>query len=945
MLKTRDYDLWSMRMEQYLTHTDYALWEVIIIGDSLVPKPPAVGTVVPLKTKAQKLAKKNKLKAKSTLLLAITDEHLLKFHSIKDAKSLWEAIKISMDDLYNNLKVYEAEIKGKSSSGSNSYNVAFVSFENTSNINETVNAAHGIPAAGSKEQPFVSSYANDVMFSFFASQSNTLQLDHEDLEQIDIEDLEEMDLKWQVAMITMRVKKLMKRTGRNLNFNGKEPVGFDKTKVKCYNYHRRWHFARECHAPRNQGNRRADNERRVVLVETPISALVVQDGLGRYNWSYQAEEGPIDFALMTYSSDSANSSNSEIDEDNNQAKDRYKVGIWYHVVPPPYTRKYMPPRADLFFAGLDDSVFKFKISETRMNVNENESIASKSSEEIREEPKTVRSSAPIIEDWESNSMDECEDKTSTEQEIPSNDNSDKSAKCTKKYISKNTQIIMMKTLEKDRILGLIGMSKGTGQKEVRLVWNNARRVNHQNFSKMTHPHPKRNFVPTIVATKSGKVLVNATKQNSTASTSTARPKVNTAAIRPNVNAKSSYFNPHFPKRRHFNQRSVAKTNTFSRKINTAKVKNVTTARSKAVVNAAEGKKENYQEIDGGFVAFGGSLNGGKISDFKLLDESQVLLKVPRQNNMYSFDLKNVVPSGDLTCLFAKATIDESNLWHKRLGHINFKTLNKLMKGNLVRGSRPEWLFDIDLLTKSMNYEPISAGNQSNGDAGIQTDIHARQTSQEKAAIHEYILLPFISSNPPLSSTIQRSDVNAGDQPGDVNTGDIQGDVDEISRNDDVCQGNEIRIDSSTHAVNTASTSINTASNIIAAGSLNINTANFNHTNMPTLEATGIFNGAFDDRDLGAEADTNNLDSSIIVSHIPTTSVHKDHPKEQIIRDPNLNTKTRRIINFSEETAMVSFINRQRRRNHKDFQNCLFACFLSQMEPKKVIQALRDPSWI
>ncbi|GJS47204.1 putative ribonuclease H-like domain-containing protein [Tanacetum coccineum] len=116
---------------------------------------------------------------------------------------------------------------------------------------------------------------------------------------------------------------------------------------------------------------------------------------------------------------------------------------------------------------------------------------------------------------------------------------------------------------------------------------------------------------------------------------------------------------------------------------------------------------NYQEIDGGFVAFRESPKGGKItrkgkirtgkldfedticlvlfSDFKLLDESQVLLKVPRQNNIYSFDLKNVVPSGSLTCLFAKAIIDESNLWHKRLGHINFKTMNKLVRGNLVRG--------------------------------------------------------------------------------------------------------------------------------------------------------------------------------------------------------------------------------------------------------------------
>nr|GFD38440.1 ribonuclease H-like domain-containing protein [Tanacetum cinerariifolium] len=139
---------------------------------------------------------------------------------------------LSMDDLNNNLKVYEAKIKGQSSSGSNSHNVAFVSSENTSSINETVNAAHGTSASGLKEQPSASSYADDVMFSFFASQSNIQQLDNEDLEQIDNDDLEEMDLKWQVAVITMRVKKFLKRIGRNLNFNGKEPVGFDKTKVE-----------------------------------------------------------------------------------------------------------------------------------------------------------------------------------------------------------------------------------------------------------------------------------------------------------------------------------------------------------------------------------------------------------------------------------------------------------------------------------------------------------------------------------------------------------------------------------------------------------------------------------------------------------------------------------------------------------------------------------------
>nr|GFA66467.1 ribonuclease H-like domain-containing protein [Tanacetum cinerariifolium] len=144
---------------------------------------------------------------------------------------------------------------------------------------------------------------------------------------------------------------------------------------------------------------------------------------------------------------------------------------------------------------------------------------------------------------------------------------------------------------------------------------------------------------------------------------------------------------------------------------------------------------DYEEIDRGYVAFGGNPKGGKITgkckiktgkldfknvyfvrelkfnlfnvsqicdkknsvlftytdcivlshDFKLIDENQILLKVPRQNNMYNIDLKNIVHTGDLTCIFAKATEDESKLWHRRLGHLNFKTINKLVKGNLVRG--------------------------------------------------------------------------------------------------------------------------------------------------------------------------------------------------------------------------------------------------------------------
>ncbi|GKE95775.1 putative ribonuclease H-like domain-containing protein, partial [Tanacetum coccineum] len=278
----------------------------------------------------------------------------------------------------------------------------------------------------------------------------------------------------------------------------------------------------------------------------------------------------------------------------------------------------------------------------------------------------------------------------------------------------------------------------------------------------------------------------------------------------------------------------------------------------------------------------------------------------------------------------------------------FNTRTRKVKENLhikflenksnVAGSGPEWLYDIDSLTKPMNYKPVTAGNQTNGDAGIETNVNAWQTRQEKASDHGYILLPFMPFISPLSSSTQSSDDKDTDEvPGKGDKG-----VNKGSRIDD-----QERTDSSTQDVNTVGPSINTSNANINTGSLNINTASPipNDLSMPSLEETGIFDGTYDDEDVGAETDLNNLETTINVSPIPTTRIHKDHPKDQIIRDLNLATQTRRMINFFEKNAMISYINKQRRTNHKDYQNCLFACFLSQKEPKKVIQALTDPSWV
>ncbi|GJT90008.1 ribonuclease H-like domain-containing protein [Tanacetum coccineum] len=155
-------------------------------------------------------------------------------------------------------------------------------------------------------------------------------------------------------------------------------------------------------------------------------------------------------------------------------------------------------------------------------------------------------------------------------------------------------------------------------------------------------------------------------------------------------------------------------------------------------------------------------NEGK-SQAELTDESHVLLKVPRKNIMYSVNLKNIIPKGGLTYLFAKATSNESKLWHKRLGHINFKTMNKLVKGNLVRGSGPNWLFEIDALIKSMNYKPIVVGNQSNGNAGTKACHDTGKARMETIPGKDYIPLPLWTADPPFSQSL-KSSPDAGLKP-------------------------------------------------------------------------------------------------------------------------------------------------------------------------------------
>ncbi|GJW25008.1 putative ribonuclease H-like domain-containing protein [Tanacetum coccineum] len=232
------------------------------------------------------------------------------------------------------------------------------------------------------------------------------------------------------------------------------------------------------------------------------------------------------------------------------------------------------------------------------------------------------------------------------------------------------------------------------------------------------------------------------------------------------------------------------------------------------------------------------------------------------------------------------------------------------------------------------------GTQSNDFAGTKASDNAGQARKEIEPVKDYILLPLWTADPPYSQDLKSSH-NDGFKP----SSDDGKKVDEDPRKDSECKDQEKKDNvNSTNNVNTVSSTVNvdgTNKVNVVGGKTSIELP-FD-LNMPALKDDSIFNFTRDDEDDGVVADMNNLDTTIQVSPNLTTRIHKDHPFDQVIKDLQSATQTRKMSKNLEEHGFVSTI--QQRTNHKDLQNCLFAYFLSQEEPKKVNHALKDPSWI
>nr|GEU66166.1 hypothetical protein [Tanacetum cinerariifolium] len=1191
-------------------------------------------------TVEQRLARKNELKERGTLLMALLDKHQLKFNSHKDAKTLTEAIEKrfgldqihdrlqklasqleihrvsltqedvnlkflrnlpsewkthtliwrnkadldeqSLDDLFNSLKIYETEVKKSSSTGTASQNIAFVSSTHTDSTTDSVSAVVSVSAA-------------------------CVKLLASPLPNIDVDDLEEMDLRWQMAMLTMRARRFLQKIGRNLGANGPTSMGFDMSKVKCYNCHRKGHFSRECRSPKDprrpekepanfaltafSSNSSSDNEvpscskaclkayaqlhtqydkltddfRKsqfdVISYQTGLESVkarllvykqnesVFKENIKLFNIELQLrdtalvtlrhklkkdeqERDDLKLKLEKFQTSSKNLTDLLASQTNEKTGlgynlqvftkamfdcenyyssesdceiwtpsnlyDRFQPSGGYHVVPPLCTGAFMPPKPDFVFntaptaVETDHLAFMFSLEESETKAQQFVPSFAQSSKHVKSPRHSVQ---PI------------------ETTIPA-----------ATYVPASPK----------------SNSSGKGRNRKACF-----------YAPLTHSKPQKHRLPTAVLTQSKPVSNTLVRP-----VSAALPNITVTRPR---NAHQVVTKSKSPIRRHITHNPSSRTSNSPSRVNVVKVPVVSAVlgkqgtwgnpqhalKDKGVIDIGCSRHMtgnmsylfDFEELNGGYVAFGGNPKGGKITgkgkiktckldfddvyfvkelkfnlfsvsqmcdkknsvlftnteclvlsfDFKLPDEIQVLLRVPIENNMYNVNLKNIVPFGDLTCLFAKATLDESNLWHRRLAHSLCKTkpvssvdqphfgihmdlfgptfvkiLNKksyclviiddysrftwvfflatkdettpiiktfltglenqlslkvkakavhtacyvqnrvlvtkphnktpyeLLHGKFqekvdegflvgyyvcskafrvfnsktriiketlhviflenkpnVAGTGPTWLFDIDSLSRTMNYQPVHARNQTNSGASFQDSFDVEKAGEE--VDQSYMIFPMWSTSftdphnnaedvafdgkdhdfdvkKPESKVILSPNSSAqskeqddktkkeakGKSPIESITGyrDLNAEFQDCSEN----SSNEVNATSST-VPTVGQNSLNSTNTFNAAGPSNdVVSPTYGQTSdidasqllddpdMPGLEDI-IYS---DDEDVvGAEADFNNLESSIPVSPIPTTRIHNDHHVSQIIGDLSSTTQTRSMTRAVKDQGGLS----------------------------------------
>nr|GEX23238.1 hypothetical protein [Tanacetum cinerariifolium] len=694
---------------------------------------------------------------------------------------------------------------------------AFVSSSNYDSTTEPVSAAASVSAICAKmpvsSLPNVDSLSNAVIYSFFASQSTSPQLDNEDLKYIDVDDLEEIDLRWQIAMLTIRARRFLQKTGINLGANGPTSMGFDISKVDCYNYHRKGHFAQERRSPKDsRRNCAAEPQRRTVPVEISTSnALVSQcDGVGSYDWSYQEEEEPANYALMAFSSSSSSSDNevpscskacskayaqlhSQYDKltDDFQSDceswphtslyDRFQPSDGYHAVPPPYTRIFMPPKPDLVF---------------------------------NTAPTAVETAHPTFNQVET-SIPAATPKLASSKPASGGKRRNRKA-C---FVCKS-----MDHLIKDCDYHAKKMAQPT-----------------------TRNHAHRSKLVSITAVRPVSVAVPKIKVT--------RPR----HVNPIVTKSKS------PIRRHLTHSPSPMTSNSPPRVTAVKAPVVSAAqvdsRCSRHMTWNMSYLSEFEELNGGYVAFGGNPTGGKISRKGKIKTGNLVRGLPTK-----------VFENDYTCVACKkGKQHRASCKTKRVSSVD----------------QPLYRLHIDLFgptfVKSLNKKSYCL---------VVTDDYSRLKDTKKRTKSD--------QNWAKREVWEFSVPRTPQQNGIVK-----------KKNSTLIKAARTMLADSllpilfwAEVVNTACYVQNKHYKVNAAGTIvpTIGKNSFNSTNTFKLEDITYFD---DEDDVGAEADFNNLETSITASPILTTRVHKDHTVLQIISDLSSSTQTRSMTRVVKDQGGLS----------------------------------------